>query len=117
MEARRYGEAMSKVSGAMARLLFVAIPLAFLGIIMALWFPSLAVSNNVEDLWANLGMFYNYPQALHWLPAVRWVSREPVVLPGYILTSTFGLGILKVSYALFFGYYLTTLLFFYFAVD
>ncbi len=104
------------LSNAVVRLLYVALPLIGIGVVVVLWFPSVAVVNNVEDLWANLGMFFTYPQALHWLPAVRWVSREPVVLPGYILTSTLGLGVLTVSFVLFFGYYLTTLLFFYFAL-
>lgn len=97
------------------RLLLVALPLAAVGIILVLWFPSVAIANNIGDQWANVGLFFNYPQALHSFPDIRYVSRVPVVLSGYILTSVLGTGLLTASYILFFGYYLATLLFFYFA--
>ncbi len=90
--------------------------IAITGVLLVLWFPSIPVANSNIDLqlWYDFGMFYNYPKELHWLLGYRQVSRLPAILPGLVLTNIFNS--VTVAYVLFFGYYLTTLGFFYHAV-
>ncbi len=92
----------------------VVILVGLIAVVLVLWFPSVAIADNQIDLWYNFGLFFNYPEAIHWFTDSRQISRVPVVIPGYVLTHLFG--ILASSYILFFGYYFATLGFFYGAI-